>query len=224
LPVTNVSAATWTLSVFVVFVPSNSVSMPESTTSVSPEAAPPVSSAASTALSRIVSMSWAYSVSTGRTPHERELAPDAVARRRRDHGDARPEHRRLAGREPGLRDGDHRGGADVAREVACGAGQRLGSRALCGSRNALFARLRVLVAGLDLPDDPVIIVSTTLTGSSPIAVSPDSITASVPSRTAFATDGRLRTRRSAGETIESSISVAVMTGTPALTHFRMIRF
>ena len=59
------------------------------------------------------------------------------------------------------------------------------------------------------------IARTASTGCAPIDVSWDSITASVPSQIAFATsDASARVGR-LEVTIDSSISVAVMTGTPA---------
>ena len=61
------------------------------------------------------------------------------------------------------------------------------------------------------------IVDTTSTGSAPIAVSADSITASVPSNTALATS-LTSARVGAGATIiDSSICVAVITGVPTAT-------
>ena len=58
--------------------------------------------------------------------------------------------------------------------------------------------------------------ATASSGYSPTAVSADSITASVPSRTAFATS-LASARVGSGELIiDSSICVAVMTGLPAL--------
>ena len=68
------------------------------------------------------------------------------------------------------------------------------------------------------------IVRTASSGSCPIAVSPESITASVPSNTELATS--LASARVGRElcTIDSSICVAVMTGRPHATQVRMIRF
>ena len=68
------------------------------------------------------------------------------------------------------------------------------------------------------------IVSTTSSGSWPMAVSAESMTASVPSNTALATS-LTSARVGAGAVIMlSSIWVAVMTGTPASTQARMICF
>ena len=66
--------------------------------------------------------------------------------------------------------------------------------------------------------------ATASTGYSPTAVSPDSITADVPSRIAFATS-LASARVGSGEcTIVSSIWVAVMTGFPRSSALWMIRF
>src|SRR5690625_6653049 len=68
------------------------------------------------------------------------------------------------------------------------------------------------------------ITSTAAIGYFPAAVSPDSITASVPSSTALATS-ELSARVGRGLTIiESSICVAVITGLPAIRDFLIIRF
>ena len=65
---------------------------------------------------------------------------------------------------------------------------------------------------------------TAWTGYFPEADSAESITASLPSRTALATsDASARVGRGL-LTIESSIWVAVMTGTPARLHLAMIDF
>jgi hypothetical protein len=58
----------------------------------------------------------------------------------------------------------------------------------------------------------------------PAAVSPESMTQSVPSSTALATSvASARVGRGLWH-IDSSICVAVMTGTPARLHSRMMRF
>ena len=68
------------------------------------------------------------------------------------------------------------------------------------------------------------IVATTSAGSLPIAVSAESIRASVPSKTALATS-LTSARVGAGATIiDSSICVAVTTGVPTSTQWRRIRF
>merc|ERR1719183_1019331 len=65
---------------------------------------------------------------------------------------------------------------------------------------------------------------TAATGCSPLAVSPDSMTQSVPSRTALATSEH-SARVGRGLTImDSSICVAVMTGFPAMLASRIIIF
>src|SRR5436305_1590426 len=69
-----------------------------------------------------------------------------------------------------------------------------------------------------------VIVVTASIGNSPTAVSPDSITADVPSRIAFATSLASARVGSAWCTIDSSICVAVMTGLPRSSALRMIRF
>jgi hypothetical protein len=56
--------------------------------------------------------------------------------------------------------------------------------------------------------------STTRTGCCPIAVSSDSITASLPSRMALATSATSARVGCGEDTIEKSIWVAVMTGFP----------
>ena len=61
-------------------------------------------------------------------------------------------------------------------------------------------------------------------GSWPIAVSPDSITASVPSNTALATSLTSARVGAGASIIDSSIWVAVMTGVPTSTQWRMICF
>ena len=66
--------------------------------------------------------------------------------------------------------------------------------------------------------------ATASTGYSPTAVSPESITADVPSRIAFATS-LASARVGSGEwIIVSSICVAVITGFPRSSALRMIRF
>ena len=60
-----------------------------------------------------------------------------------------------------------------------------------------------------------IIICTAPAGSWPTAVSSESITASVPSSTAFATSVTSARVGSGLETIDISICVAVMTGRPA---------
>ena len=68
------------------------------------------------------------------------------------------------------------------------------------------------------------IVATAQTGSMPIAVSPDSMTALVPSKTALATSVT-SARVGTGELIiDSSIWVAVMTGRPQATEERISLF
>ncbi len=57
-------------------------------------------------------------------------------------------------------------------------------------------------------------VRTTFTGSCPMAVSPESITALVPSKTAFATSDTSARVGLGDVVIDSSIWVAVMTGRP----------
>ena len=66
--------------------------------------------------------------------------------------------------------------------------------------------------------------ATASTGYSPTAVSPESITADVPSRIAFATSLASARVGSGWCTIDSSICVAVITGFPRSSAFRMIRF
>ena len=66
--------------------------------------------------------------------------------------------------------------------------------------------------------------STTATGSSPMAVSPDSITALVPSNTALATSDTSARVGVGAVIIDSSIWVAVITGFPWATPVRMISF
>ncbi len=67
-------------------------------------------------------------------------------------------------------------------------------------------------------------VAVTTAGSSPIAVSPDSMTASVPSNTALATSLTSARVGSGAWIIDSSICVAVTTGLPISTQWRMICF
>mmetsp|Transcript_26039 Transcript_26039/g.77585 ORF Transcript_26039/g.77585 Transcript_26039/m.77585 type:complete len:230 (+) Transcript_26039:825-1514(+) len=67
-------------------------------------------------------------------------------------------------------------------------------------------------------------IVTAFSGNSPAAVSPESITQSVPSSTAFATSlASARVGRGA-ETMDSSICVAVTTGLPFTLHLAMIIF
>ena len=68
------------------------------------------------------------------------------------------------------------------------------------------------------------IVCTTATGSWPMAVSPESMSASVPSNTALATSLTSARVGAVDVIIDSSIWVAVMTGTPASTQARMTCF
>ena len=65
---------------------------------------------------------------------------------------------------------------------------------------------------------------TTLTGSTPMAVSPDSINASVPSNTALATSLTSARVGDGAVIMLSIICVAVITGTPASTQCRTMRF
>ena len=67
-------------------------------------------------------------------------------------------------------------------------------------------------------------VATTLTGSRPVAVSPESITADDPSNTALATSEASARVGVAAVVIDSSICVAVIAGRPRAMHSRMIRF
>ena len=68
------------------------------------------------------------------------------------------------------------------------------------------------------------IISTVSIGCFPTAVSPESITASVPSQTAFATSDASARVGSGSSIIDSSIWVAVMTGMPRRFALRMIVF
>ena len=67
-------------------------------------------------------------------------------------------------------------------------------------------------------------VATTFTGSTPTAVSPESITALEPSHTALATSEASALVGSGLATMVSSICVAVMAGRPRAMHCRMISF
>ncbi len=68
------------------------------------------------------------------------------------------------------------------------------------------------------------IISTASTGYLPVAVSPESMTASVPSRMALATSlASARVGRGCS-TIDCSICVAVMTGLPTSLQAAMMRF
>ena len=68
------------------------------------------------------------------------------------------------------------------------------------------------------------IVSSTSGGSAPIAVSPESMTALVPSNTAFATSDASALVGLGDITMDSSICVAVITGSPLAMHWRMMLF
>mmetsp|Transcript_30650 Transcript_30650/g.82006 ORF Transcript_30650/g.82006 Transcript_30650/m.82006 type:complete len:212 (+) Transcript_30650:821-1456(+) len=68
------------------------------------------------------------------------------------------------------------------------------------------------------------IVATAVSGKLPFAVSPDNITQSVPSITAFATSVISARVGSGFFTIDSSICVAVITNFPAMLHLVMIIF
>ena len=68
------------------------------------------------------------------------------------------------------------------------------------------------------------IVDTTFTGLTPMAVSPESITALEPSQTALATSETSARVGSGLLTMVSSIWVAVMAGRPNAMHCRMISF
>ena len=68
------------------------------------------------------------------------------------------------------------------------------------------------------------IVRTASTGYAPFAVSPESMTAEVPSKIAFATSLTSARVGTGLRSMESSIWVAVMTGLPARTVEWMIRF
>mmetsp|Transcript_27663 Transcript_27663/g.65875 ORF Transcript_27663/g.65875 Transcript_27663/m.65875 type:complete len:222 (+) Transcript_27663:788-1453(+) len=68
------------------------------------------------------------------------------------------------------------------------------------------------------------IILTVSTGHTPLAVSPESITQSVPWHTALATSVTSARVGRGLTTIDSSIWVAVMTGLPAMLHLRMIIF
>ena len=68
------------------------------------------------------------------------------------------------------------------------------------------------------------ITRTASTGNQPVAVSPESISASVPSSTAFATSATSARVGSRERNIDSSIWVAVMTGLPSSLLLAMIFF
>ena len=68
------------------------------------------------------------------------------------------------------------------------------------------------------------IVSTALSGNAPFAVSPESIVASAPSNTAFATSVISALVGSGFSHMDSSICVAQMTNLPAMLHFVIIIF
>merc|ERR1711970_462536 len=68
------------------------------------------------------------------------------------------------------------------------------------------------------------IVLTQITGKSPLAVSPDSMTQSAPSRMALATSLASALVGLGFLTIDSSICVAQMTALPALLHSAIICF
>ncbi len=68
------------------------------------------------------------------------------------------------------------------------------------------------------------IVATTSGGSWPIAVSAESISASVPSKTALATSLTSARVGAGAAIIDSSICVAVTTGVPTSTQWRRMRF
>mmetsp|Transcript_7845 Transcript_7845/g.35071 ORF Transcript_7845/g.35071 Transcript_7845/m.35071 type:complete len:232 (+) Transcript_7845:2527-3222(+) len=70
----------------------------------------------------------------------------------------------------------------------------------------------------------LLITRTASTGNAPAAVSPESITQSVPSRTAFATSVASARVGRGFFTIDSSICVAVTTGLPAALHFSIMSF
>ena len=84
---------------------------------------------------------------------------------------------------------------------------------IVGSSLGLGNLVAVAEARLDGARDPVH-VRTASTGYSPIAVSPESISAEVPSRIAFATSLASARVGSGWWTIDSSICVAVITGFP----------
>lgn len=67
-------------------------------------------------------------------------------------------------------------------------------------------------------------VSTAIVGNAPLAVSPDSITQSVPSRTALATSDASALVGRGLLMMDSIIWVAVMTGFPASTALLIIHF
>ena len=95
-------------------------------------------------------------------------------------------------------------------DVAGGVGDRLADRRLIAGARQLVP---VAEARLDRARK-VSIVATASTGYSPMAVSSDSMSAEVPSRTALATSLASARVGSGAWSIDSSICVAVITGLP----------
>ena len=118
-----------------------------------------------------------------------------------------------------------RRGVGVERGLPRGMGDRTGDAVDRGQFEVVVAALHPAETGRPLPvarlrsppaRRPCAIVRTTPTGSRPMAVSPDSITASVPSNTALATSLTSARVGDGAVIIDSSICVAVITGVAGL--------
>ena len=156
-------------------------------------------------------------------PGEGKLTPHALVRRQGDDGEARPFAGHLPRRIP--RPGRRRdeASADLVgnphRGVADGVGDRLRVREISNDESP--TRHGICVSAMAAISR---IIATVSRGYLPTAVSADSITASVPSRMAFATSlASARVGRGLS-TIDCSICVAVMTGTPSRFARRMMSF
>ena len=143
---------------------------------------------------------------------------------------SRPEAGHRPGRAPAAGAAQDRRRAGVVGGLPGGVGDRLGDpvgavgrtvRCSCPRR---CGPLPVARLGLGPRGDARHRRRRPRTGSSPIAVSPDSITASVPSNTALATSLTSARVGAGASIIVSSICVAVITGVPTSTQWRMICF
>ena len=151
--------------------------------------------------------------------------PDRLVRREGDDRHRRAVARELARGLAAQREAADRDGAGDGRRVAGGGGDDLavGERRAAGVMRADPDLVRPAAAA-SASRTIRSIICTAASGCRPLAVSPESITASAPSQTAFATSEASARVGRGWSIIEFSICVAMMTGFPAAFAFRQISF
>ncbi len=128
----------------------------------------------------------------------------------------RSKSRQAPGADAGAGGDDDRGRAEVVRQRGDGVREGVGlaprsGPSCAGSSGSVSTSNRFIIC-------------TAPSGSWPTAVSSDSMTASVPSITAFATSVTSARVEAGSSTIDINICVAVITGQPARFAARMMRF